>query len=126
MIVDTDELLDRKSGLLSLLVGYRALLASPDATAEEKAELAEGIAKNEKELALVGAALAALMALADNGYPDHVLEEASPAIIDALKKLVDDIGLVPKDFKAPVLLADGGTVVVAAEPPKSGGKKKAA
>lgn len=114
MIIDTDELIDREGGLISLLVGYRALLASPDTTPEIKAELSEGIAKNEKELALVEVALASLTALADNGYPDHLLEETSPAVIAALEKLVEDINLVPKDFKTPVLVADSGIIGLAA------------
>jgi ribonuclease HI len=112
MVIDTDELTQREEGLKRLLRGYRALFFSPDTNPDEKQELQEGITKNEAELAAVQKVLAALSALASLGYPDHTKETASQTIIDALKRLADDVALAPKDFAEPTLLADGGNVEV--------------
>lgn len=113
MVIDTDELSSREEGLKRLLRGFRTLLSSPDTTPEEKSELQEDMNKNEIELAAVQKVLADLSNLVDLGYPSHIKGTASQAIIDALKRLADDVALVPKDFAGPVVLADGGTVAVA-------------
>jgi hypothetical protein len=112
MVIDTDELSSREDGLKRLLRGFRALFFSPDTTAVEKQELQEEINKNEAELVAVQNVLSSLSVLVDLGYPDHIKGTASQAVIDALKRLADDVALVPKDFAEPVMLSDGGSIVV--------------
>jgi hypothetical protein len=112
MVIDTEELSGREDGLKRLLRGYRALFFSPDTSPSEKQELQEGIDKNEFELAAIHNVLTALSILVSTGYPDHTKETASQAVIDALKRLADDVALAPKDFADPVVLSDGGSVVV--------------
>ena len=113
MVLDTDELESRRDGLDRLLRGYRALISSPDTAQEAKNELNEGIMNSTAELNAVLAVLAAIAALVATDYPGHAKEQASQAVIDALKSLADDVALVPLDFESPGLLADTLAVDVA-------------
>ena len=106
MLLDTDELESRRDGLNRLLRGYRALISSPDTAQEVKNELNEGISNSTAELNAVLAVLADIATLIATGYPDHEKEQASQAVIDALKDLADDVALVPLDFASPAVLAD--------------------
>lgn len=112
MIIDSLELEERRLWLEKLLLGYRAMLSSPDIDSTQLTELQEGFVKNEKEYRLVLAVINSFNDLVSYGYPDHKQETASQVIIDALKRLADAVSLVPKDFDDPVILADNGQVKV--------------
>ena len=47
MIFDTEVLNTRLESVKKLLIGYRALLSSPDTTETERLELNQGLSKNQ-------------------------------------------------------------------------------
>ena len=110
--VSTDDLEARRDGIGRLLRGYRALIASPDTELLEKQELNEGIINNTRDLDNVNAILSAIQRAVDDGTFDPKREVASEEVIAALKRLSDDVSLVPLDFEAPKPLSDSLTVSV--------------
>jgi len=110
--VTTENLEAQRDGLNRLLRGYRALINSPDTDPVQKQELNEGIINNTLDLDNVNAILAAIKKAVDDGTFDPKREIASEEVIAALKRLSDDVALVPLDFESPQPLADKITLTV--------------
>ena len=110
MNIDTDALQAQKEGLERLLIGYRTVIASPDTTPFEKEEAQQGMTDNTSEWQRTTTLLDAATVYFDNG--GHKKQQAPKAVIDALKRLSDNVSLVVGDFEEPVLTADSGTIVL--------------
>lgn len=110
--VSTEDLEAQRDGLNRLLRGYRALINSPDTDQTAKNELNEGIINNTRDLNNVEAILAAINKAINEGTFDPKKEIASEEVIAALKRLADDVLLVPADFIMPTVLADSLNVTV--------------
>jgi hypothetical protein len=115
MIIDTDQLEENIENLGKLINGYKILISgSPSIGVSQEAiiEMNEGLARKtaqQRALQVIVDASSAAETL-DAFTPDR--EEASQEVIDLLKMLSDEVSLVPSDFNAPKLLADGGTVII--------------
>jgi hypothetical protein len=110
--VSTEDLEAQRDGLNRLLRGYRALINSPDTDQTAKNELNEGIANNTRDLNNVEAILATINKAINDGTFAPKKEIASEEVIAALKRLADDVLLVPADFEMPTVLADNLNVTV--------------
>lgn len=113
MIIDTDKLQEQVTGLARIEVGYRTLLNSPDSTPELNAELQSGLNADSRRKQLAIVALEAIGAWEADGGMADTKEPASQSAIDALKRLAEDVALIPLDFVLePQPTADSGTVNV--------------
>ena len=104
--VSTEDLEAQRDGLNRLLRGYRALINSPDTDQATKVELNEGIINNTRDLNNVEAILAAINKAITDGTFSPKKEIAPEEVIAALKRIADDVQLVPSDFEMPTVLAD--------------------
>lgn len=114
MIIDTSTLDLDKAAFERILRGYRVLQSSSQAQSDPDLakEINEGIANNERDLANTNAILASVAKWESDGTPLYKREIASQSVIDALKRIADEVALVPLDFETPELLSNGGTIIV--------------
>lgn len=112
--VITDDLEDTATQLDGLLAGMQTLHAAPanQDKPEVLAELAEEIAYIGAKIAEARAALIAVGALVDGGYPDYRRARASPGVIRQLESVAAAAALASHDFEEPKKTADKLEVAV--------------